>query len=161
MPYCPQANVFGLHSDDHKCLSFLFQECRQSPAFISQIDLSDMWSGKAPSCLLELEYVFNSCAFSCICCLEACEENVPVSDHKNKGIFLCLMVVNQFSVLSRDNCLKKDHMFQGPSHKIRDMQEMTGKSQILISVFSLRRNIQKEQKVHCLEHVVKGFQRYS
>lgn len=72
-----------------------------------------MWSGKAPSCLLGLEYVLNNYTFNCICCLEACGENVPVSDHKNKGILLCLIVFNQFSVLSGDELSLKRSSVSG------------------------------------------------
>jgi hypothetical protein len=59
-------SIFGIHSDDHKYLFcgvvfFLFEECMLSPAFIGQIDLSKtLWSGKAVSCSLGLEYVLNS-----------------------------------------------------------------------------------------------------
>lgn len=60
---------------------------------------------------------------------------MPVSDHKSKGSFLCLIVVNLFSVLPGEKLHTEKVTCIRVPPIIRDMYEITGKSQILMRVF--------------------------
>lgn len=97
--------------------------------------------------------------FNYICWFEAREENMPVSDYTNKGTFNVHLWLISFLFILEINCLCKGQVFRVLPYNQRDVWR--DRSQILMNVFQSEGKYLQEAEVHCLEQVVKDFQRYS